>query len=593
MNEKVENLLNISLDITEEEREQSGQLMAGYDPMDETWEFVIKYSGKEEELKKNWPRPIVFLYNQYAITRGTKDEIEELALSPQVEWIEKPKEMEYAVINGIRDSCIEDVRMLQNESGSVDLDGKNLTGQGVLIAIIDSGIDIFHPDFRKEDGTTRILALWDQSGTGEAPAGYFGGAYYTQDIINVALRFSEENGMAEGRRIVPVQDLSGHGTHVAGIAAGNGRASGGRLKGVAPEAGLLIVKLGTPSESDFPRTTQVMTGIDFAVRYALERNLPLAVNLSIGNNYGAHDGTTLLETYMDQIMGLGQITLVTGMGNQGTSEKHTSVTLKKGEEAEVPFVIGPGEQSFGLQIWKNYADVVHVSLLHPSGELVGPFYYGSGLTESGYENTKVLFYYGEPVPYSVNQEIYITFLPRENVLDEGEWRVILEPVRIVSGQTDLWLPDAGLVSSATKFLRPQPVLTQTIPSTADRVISVGAYDSLSNRVAPFSGRGRENASPIQIKPDLVAPGVNIESCAPGGGYTVKSGTSMAAPFVTGSAALMMEWGIVKENDIYLYGEKIKAYLRRGARELAGFDVYPNEVTGYGALCLEDSFPNGR
>ena len=592
------------MDVSEEERKKSSQLSAGYDQADQTWEFVIKYSGSEDALNAFWPRPIVFLYNQYAISRGTSEEIERLASNPQVEWIEKPKQMEYEVLDGIRASCINAVR--PPEAG--------LTGNGILIAVIDSGIDIFHPDFRKDDGTTRILGLWDQTQipvsmtendrdqsevierniaeNGEPPEGYYGGVFYSQQEINEALRAGEERGIVQGRQIVSSQDVNGHGTHVAGIAAGNGRASGGRLKGVAPEADLLIVKLGVPGESDFPRTTQVMTGIDFAVRFAMERNLPLVINLSIGNNYGAHDGTTLLETYMNQIMGLGKITIVTGMGNQGTSEKHTSHVLQEGEELEIPFIIGPGEQSFGLQIWKNYADVIRVSLLHPSGEILGPFYYGFGLTETGYGDTRVLVYNGEPVPYSVNQEIYITFLPEEESLDEGEWRVLLESVRIVSGQVELWLPDAGLISGVTKFLKPDPVLTQTIPSTADRVISVGAYDALTNRIAPFSGRGTNKVSLIRIKPDLVAPGVNIESCAPGGGYTIKSGTSMAVPFVSGSAALMMEWGIGKGNDIFLYGEKLKAYLRRGARQLPGFTEYPNEVTGYGKLCLADSFPDG-
>ena len=576
-NEKVESLLSLSMEVSDEQRKKSSQLSAGYDEQNRSWEFVIKYSGSQEKLEGFWGRELVFLYNQYAIGRGTKEEIERLAGNPQIEWIEKPKAMEYAVIEGIRASCITPVTPRQGD----------LTGEGVLIAVIDSGIDIFHPDFRKEDGMTRILGLWDQTGEGDPPENYSGGAYYSEERINEAL-LAERNS---GRNIVPSQDLSGHGTHVTGIAAGNGRASDGKLRGVASKASLLIVRLGTPEDSDFPRTTQVMTGIDFAVRFAIERGYPLVINLSFGNNYGAHNGSTLLETYMDQIIGLGQITIVTGMGNQGVGEKHTSGMIEQGKESRESFIIGPGEQSVGLQIWKNYADVVQVELLHPSGERIGPFMNGSGFTEVVFEDTRILFDYGEPVPYRVNQELYITFLPREDRLDEGEWKVIFLPTRIVSGQYEMWLPDAGLISTATRFLEPTPVLTQTIPSTAEKVISVGAYDSFGNRMAAFSGRGAVLSRGTGTKPDMVAPGVNIESCAPGGGYAVKSGTSMAAPFVSGSAALLMEWGIVKGNDNYLYGEKIKAYLRRGARRLPGYEEYPNEVTGYGKLCLEDSFPD--
>ncbi len=576
MSEKIENLLNISMDVSDEIRRESMQLNAGFEEETRTWEIVIKYSGTVETLTASWERPIVFLYNQYAVTRGTKSEIENLARDANIEWIEKPKMMEYALQDGIGSSCISQVVPEQGD----------LTGKGVLIAIVDSGIDIFHPDFISEDGNSRIVGLWDQSGNGSPPDGYYGGAYYDWDTINEAV----QRGREEGKSLIPSVDASGHGTHVAGIAAGNGRASGGRLKGVAAGADLLIVKLGVPGESDFPRTTQVMTGIDFAVRYALERNYPLVINLSFGNSYGAHDGSTLLEEYINQITGLGRITVVTGMGNQGVGEKHTGGNVETGRESEISFLIGPGEQSLGLQIWKNYADVIHFYLLHPSGTRLGPFYYGSGTTETGYGNTNIIFFYGEPVPYTVNQEIYITFLPRKDRLDEGEWKVIFVPSRIVAGRYEMWLPDAGLISGTTKFLRPDPILTQTIPSTAEKVISVGAYDALTNRMAPFSGRGGSILTDTRTKPDIVAPGVNIESCAPGGGYTIRSGTSMAAPFVSGSAALMMEWGIVSQNDIYLYGEKVKAYLRRGARELPGYDSYPNEITGYGKLCLKDSFP---
>ena len=129
----------------------------------------------------------------------------------------------------------------------------------------------------------------------------------------------------------------------------------------------------------------------------------------------------------------------------------------------------------------------------------------------------------------------------------------------------------------------------TIPATARRIIAVGAYDSLVDSYADFSGRGSRMLP--YLKPDLVAPGVNIVAPVPGGGYRTVTGTSFAAPFVSGSAALLMQWGIVNGNDPYLYGEKVKAYLRKGARPLPGYEEYPNEEVGWGALCIAQSLPH--
>lgn len=154
-----------------------------------------------------------------------------------------------------------------------------LTGKGVLLAIIDSGIDYTHPDFRNADGTTRLLALWDQTIEGMPPKGYRIGTEFTREELNQSLR---ENRVLS-------RDLSGHGTAVAGIAAGNGRASKGKYRGVAPESELLVVKLGIPRPDSFPRTTELIQGVDYAVRKALELSMPLVINLSFGNTYGSHE----------------------------------------------------------------------------------------------------------------------------------------------------------------------------------------------------------------------------------------------------------------------------------------------------------------
>ena len=180
-------------------------------------------------------------------------------------------------------------------------------------------------------------------------------------------------------------------------------------------------------------------------------------------------------------------------------------------------------------------------------------------------------------------------MPVADYIDSGVWRFELIPHRIVQGNYNLWLPSQAVLSAGTGFLYPSEEITLTIPSTASRVITVSAYDAYSMQLADFSGRGYTRET-NQIKPDLAAPGVNITSCAPGGGYVTASGTSMATPFVTGGAALLMQWGIIDGNDPFLYGEKLKAYLIKGARHIEAVTEYPNPEIGWGTLCVADSLP---
>ena len=463
------------------------------------------------------------------------------------------------------------------------------------MAVIDSGIDYAHPDFRRADGTTRIVSLWDQTIPASrglsAPAGYFLGTEYDEARINEALAQPTEQ---QRYAVCPSRDASGHGTHVAGIAAGNGRASEGRYRGVAYESDLLIVKLGNQREGAFPRTTELMQAVDYCLRKAQERQQPVAINLSFGNNYGSHTGTSLIETYLDDLANYWKSSIVIGSGNEGAAATHTAGALGMGQAENVEFAVSAYESALNLQIWKSYADEMAVLLIHPGGMQIGPIRQIQGPQRFTLGQTQILLYYGEPSPYSPYQEIYLDFLPVRDYVDSGIWTVRLIPQRIVTGRYDMWFPAGGVLNEGTGFLLPREETTLTIPSTAAKVITVGAYDARFGQLAGFSGRGFTGNG--QVKPDLAAPGVEITSCAPGGGYTARSGTSMATPFVTGSAALLMEWGIVRGNDAYLYGEKIKAYLIRGARPLGGgrasglLQEYPNPQVGWGTLCLSDSLP---
>lgn len=566
--QKLENVLNLALDATEEERQKSLELDVGYDATTREWDLIIRYSGSLDELRELGVG-IVELQNGYAVITIKENLIEQLTRFPQVEYVEKPKRLFFSVENGKQASCIPPVQRPP----------LSLTGRGVLVAVIDSGIDYTNPVFQNADGTTRIRALWDQSLSENPPQGYLIGTEYTSEQINEALR---QPTIQERRQIVPSQDISGHGTAVAGVAAGNSN----QYRGVAYESDLLVVKLGIPKMNGFPRTTELMQAIDYVIRKALEYQQPVAINISFGNTYGAHDGNSLLEQFIQNAANRWKNVICIGTGNEGNTAGHTSGILRENEEIEIELAIQENETGLNVQIWKAYYDLVDIIIETPSRVRVGPIQEILGSQRFRIGGTELLLYYGEPSPYSIDQEIYIDFLPRTDYIASGVWKIILVPRRIISGNYALWLPSENVLNEGTEFLRPQVQGTLTIPSTAFRTIGVGAYNSLTMTYADFSGRG----SGARIKPDLVAPGVNIRAPIPGGSFGEFSGTSFATPFVTGSAALLMQWGIVNGNDSFLYGEKVKAYFQRGARAILGFDEYPNQVVGYGALCVENSLP---
>ena len=575
--QKIENLLNLALDATGTERLRSVNLQVGYNEMTNTWDVIILYSGTLERVSET-AESVTPLLKNFAIVRIREENIEKLASLEEVIYIEKPKRLFFEVADGRRVSCID----------AVQTPRFRLTGKGVLIGVIDSGIEYANADFRQEDGATRIRFLWDQTVEGTPPEGYRIGSEFSAEQINEAL---QQPNRTMRLQKVPSVDSSGHGTAVAGVAAGNGRNSGGRYRGAAPDAELIIVKLGNPGGAGFPRTAELMQAVDYIVQKAEMLQMPVSVNISFGNTYGAHNGTSLPERFLDAAAQIGRTLISVGTGNEGAEAGHTSGFVREGEETSVPLGVQERQGAFSLQIWTDYTDVIGVTIKTPSGERVGPIREVMGTQRFLTGKTEILLYYGEPSPYSGLNEIFLEFLPVDDYVNSGEWNIILVPEQIVTGRFEMWLPASYTLNEGTAFFYPTEELTLTIPSTASRVLTVAAYDADTMSYADFSGRGRKNQN--NQKPDLAAPGVNVVSVQGEEGYASFTGTSFAAPFASGGAALLMEWGITEKNDLFLYGEKAKAFLRRGARELPGYDSWPNNQLGYGALCIRDSIPETR
>ena len=531
-NQKIDVSLRASLEATPVERNASDDLSTG-SSSDGFWDLIVLYTGSPQTLQNEFPSSsFTFLLGNYAIVKISEDDIPSLAAFPQVIYIERPRQLFFEIVSARQSSCLSAIQ--ENSS-------YGLTGKGILISVIDSGIDYAHPDFCNPDKTTRLVALWDQTILADpsagrfAPAGYSQGTLFSPEQINAAL---QADTFEQRMELVPSTDVTGHGTHVAGIAAGNGRASGGLYRGVAPESSLLAVKLGSPDPKGFPNTIELMQAVDFSVRYAIEHTVPLVINLSFGNTYGSHSGTSLLETYLDYVSNLGRINIVVGSGNEGNNGGHASARLASLESARIEFAVGNYESSLSIQIWKNYWDDIRFQLTPPGLGTSFKIPNQPGSWRFSFGTTQILVYYGLPSPYSLYQEIAIDLLPRRDYISGGVWFFTAEARSVIEGIIDLWMPAAAIRGAATQFLTPTTETTLTIPSTAGNVITVGAYDSSTNTLAPFSGRGY-TWNTGQVKPDLVAPGVDITSCAVGGGYESRSGTSMAAPFVSGSCALLM------------------------------------------------------
>ena len=502
-------------------------------------EYIIKYTG--DILSLGYPTEL--LDAQFAIMELTDQEAGQILTHREVTSVEPSRGLCGLASRGLEAACIPPVQRKN---------GLGLTGQGVMIGFVDSGLDLSHPEFLGEDGVSRVVALWDMTAQGTPPAGFHRGAAYSGAEIAAGL--------------VSSADESGHGTAVAAIAAGR--------SGAAPGASIAAVKLGSS------RTTDVMRAVKFLLDQAEARGMPCVVNLSYGTNCGSHWGQTLFESYIDQSAQRGRSAVVCAAGNEGSGAHHFQGTLVEGGVVDAEFIVSTLRERIYLSLWKSFADEAAFELALPNGQTTGPLTEGIRFLRFG--AIRISVFYGVPTHYTTSQEVLIYMEAPAGGLN-GLWKLRCYGRKVSDGRFNVWLPTMEEVTDRTAFLQPEPNLTITLPATALFPISVGGFRPDTETISPFSGRGVQDCAGRSLL-DLTAPAEGVLSAKAGGGYDVFTGTSMAAPFVSGAAALMMEWGIVQGNDLLLYNQRVKAFLCKGALR-SPYLTYPNAQWGYGRLNL--------
>ncbi|MBS1293873.1 bifunctional germination protease/germinant receptor pseudoprotease CspBA [Clostridioides difficile] len=517
------------------------------------YELIVKYNGDILRLEEELGVSVEILNSSYAIiTSSNEEDVNILLTYPEIEFIEKPFILQTQDVQSFSSTGITGFK---NRTG--------LTGKGTIIGIIDSGIDYTLPVFRDSDGRSKILYYWDQSIQGNPPEGFREGTLYTNEDINNAI---------DGSMYIPISTTSLHGTHVAGICAT-----------IASDARIIVVRVGNIQTDIFSRSTEFMRAIKFILDRALELRMPVTLNISYGSNEGSHRGTSLFEQYIDDMCLFWKNNIVVAAGNNADKGGHKRIRLQNNITEEVEFIVGEGERILNINIWPDFVDDFSVHLVNPSNNQTQAISLTSGEIRNTLGETRITGYFYPIAPYSLTRRVTLQ-LSSNTQITPGLWKIVFEPIDIVTGNVNIYLPTSEGLNRNTRFLIPTQELTVTVPGTASRVITVGSFNSRTDIVSIFSGEGDTQLG--VFKPDLLAPGEDIVSFLPGGTSGALTGTSMATPHVTGVCSLFMEWGIVNGNDLFLYSQKLRALLLKGARRLSN-QSYPNNSSGFGFLNLSD------
>lgn len=464
-----------------------------------------------------------------------------------------------------------------------------LQGEGVAIAVIDSGIDYTHPVFREGD-RSRIAYLWDQtimeSGNEAVPYG----KVFVREEIEQAIK--SENPY----ETVPSRDENGHGTALAGLAAGNVVPSE-NFSGAAPGATLIIVKLKKaktylkefyqiPPLAEVYQEDDIMLGVSYAVRMAKKMGMPVSVCLGLGSSQGAHIGDSELSRYLDYINEDANVSVSVAAGNEGIAQHHFTAELSE-EQETVELKIGEQEGGFYTEFWGNPPDDYRISVQSPAGEILDISTSIGSVTQKLsfiFTATQVLVNYVKMERSTGKQLICFRFLHPAS----GIWKIRVQKEKGPGNRFHMWLPVQGLISQDTYFLQSNPYSTVTAPGDSVRSITATAYQYRDASLFFQAGRGFTPDG--QVTPDLAAPGVELTVPLNGQqNFGKATGSSLAAAITCGAAALLLEWAIVRGNLPYASGSAVKFALQKGAVREERMN-YPNPEWGFGRLSVIDSIP---
>lgn len=467
----------------------------------------------------------------------------------------------------------------------------NLRGQGVLIGIIDTGVDYTNPIFQYADRTTRIVSIWDQTiSSNKPPIDKLYGTEYTREQINEAL------GSDDPFSIVPSRDDIGHGTMLAGIAGGNVVADSG-FYGVAPDSEFAVVKLKPAKKylRDFFfiaenavcfQETDILQGLDYLFELSLRLGRPMVICMAIGSTQGAHDGLGTLSSFASRMAAASGIAMVVAAGNEGNARRHYSGRVNPAIGYDtVELNVAENEPGFSMELWGSAPDIYSIDILTPSGEYIPRI-------AAGRDEHRVITFIFEPTIIYLDYQMVESQSGEQLILvrfkdpSPGIWRFnVYERVGLNLG-FNIWLPMEGFISNDTYFIRSDPYTTILTVGNSLNPLTVTAYNDADDSLYLNSSRGYTRTD--KIKPEVAAPGVNVIGPTLEGGFIPYTGTSVTAAHTTGIAALIFEWGIIKGNLPAMSTIEMKNLIIRGARRNAN-TVYPNRDWGYGILDIFNVF----